>query len=172
MELKYKESESKTSKPQKTKWRLWLLLLVVVAVVVVVLCIKNCSPDGNKIETKPATGIIDVEQSATQNTDAKGITDETPVLETATDVTANQTTPAVSKPSTENASSVQPAAKSTGNNISSISQGSLEEKAMQVIRGNFGNGAERKQNLGNEYNTIQQKVNEMYPNGEIKFWAN
>lgn len=51
--------------------------------------------------------------------------------------------------------------------VPSLPQGSLEEKAKRVIRGDFGNGIERKQTLGSEYDTIQQKVNEMYRNGEV-----
>lgn len=48
-----------------------------------------------------------------------------------------------------------------------IPQGTLEEKAKRVIRGDFGNGTERKQALGSEYNVIQSKVNEMYRKGEV-----
>lgn len=44
----------------------------------------------------------------------------------------------------------------------SVLSGSLEDKARQVIRGNFGNGAERRKRLGSEYTEIQNKVNEMY----------
>ena len=46
-------------------------------------------------------------------------------------------------------------------------QGTLEEKAKQVIRGDFGNGIERKNALGEDYRQIQDKVNELYKNGTI-----
>ncbi|MFN5209686.1 MAG: hypothetical protein ACK5D8_09365 [Bacteroidota bacterium] len=42
--------------------------------------------------------------------------------------------------------------------------GSIDEKAKQVIRGDFGNGIARKQALGEEYALIQAKVNELYRN--------
>lgn len=45
--------------------------------------------------------------------------------------------------------------------------GSIEEKALLVIRGNFGNGEERKLKLGSDYNVIQSKVNEMYKDGRV-----
>lgn len=45
--------------------------------------------------------------------------------------------------------------------------GSIEKKALLVIRGNFGNGEERKAKLGAEYSAIQSKVNEMYANGLV-----
>ena len=46
--------------------------------------------------------------------------------------------------------------------------GTLEEKAKDVIRGNYGNGEVRKQKLGDQYAEIQGKVNEMYRNGLVK----
>ena len=45
--------------------------------------------------------------------------------------------------------------------------GSLEQKAIAVIRGTYGNGLERKQKLGDEYTVIQNKVNEMYRDGLV-----
>jgi hypothetical protein len=52
---------------------------------------------------------------------------------------------------------------------SDIPTGTLEQKARQVIRGDFGNGQVRKDRLGAEYAEIQGKVNEMYRNGT---WRN
>ena len=49
-----------------------------------------------------------------------------------------------------------------------IPSGTLEEKAKDVIRGNYGNGEVRKQKLGDQYAEIQSKVNEMYRNGLVK----
>lgn len=46
-------------------------------------------------------------------------------------------------------------------------EGSLEQKAKKVIRGDFGNGIERKNKLGSEYDVIQSKVNEMYRKGDM-----
>jgi hypothetical protein len=40
--------------------------------------------------------------------------------------------------------------------------GTIEEKANQVISGDFGNGANRKRALGKDYAKIQAKINEMY----------
>lgn len=48
-----------------------------------------------------------------------------------------------------------------------IPVGSIEEKALLVIRGDFGNGDERKEKLGSEYSAIQNKVNEMYAKGLV-----
>lgn len=46
--------------------------------------------------------------------------------------------------------------------------GSIEQKALDVIRGIYGNGQVRKDKLGAEYAEIQKLVNEMYRNGTIK----
>lgn len=51
--------------------------------------------------------------------------------------------------------------------VSTLPQGTIEEKAKQVIRGDFGNGIERKKALGDEYKEIQKRVNELYRNGKI-----
>lgn len=55
--------------------------------------------------------------------------------------------------------------KSTELSSSTLLSGTLEEKAILVIRGNYGNGEKRRMNLGHEYTEIQNKVNEMYRNG-------
>ena len=49
----------------------------------------------------------------------------------------------------------------------SLLSGTLNQKAIAVIRGDFGNGEERKVNLGKEYLDIQNKVNEMYKKGLV-----
>lgn len=45
--------------------------------------------------------------------------------------------------------------------------GDVEENARRVIRGDFGNGQERKDKLGSSYSEIQGKVNEMYRQGLV-----
>ena len=63
----------------------------------------------------------------------------------------------------QNIPSKQPSSSTTSNDVNSSElSGSLEQKARRVIRGDFGNGKVRKQKLGNEYQQIQDKVNEMY----------
>lgn len=56
--------------------------------------------------------------------------------------------------------------KTQTSSVQSIN-GSLEQKAIAVIRGTYGNGLERKQKLGDEYTVIQNKVNEMYREGLV-----
>lgn len=50
----------------------------------------------------------------------------------------------------------------TCNNNSSFADGSVEEEAWRTIRGDYGNGEERKVALGSRYNEIQSRVNAIY----------
>lgn len=44
----------------------------------------------------------------------------------------------------------------------------LEKEALSVIRGNYGNNPDRRRLLKERYQEIQNKVNEMYRNGQVK----
>ena len=48
-----------------------------------------------------------------------------------------------------------------------LSNSTVEEAALDVIRGIYGNGLERKRNLGDRYAEIQRLVNEMYRKGLV-----
>ena len=60
---------------------------------------------------------------------------------------------------TEN-NSIPEISQKVSSNVITVSD--IEQKALEVIRGNFGNGKERKEKLGSEYSVIQNKVNELY----------
>lgn len=64
--------------------------------------------------------------------------------------------PAQSKPAATQ--TTKPSSSSTSAPVS----GDVEENARRVIRGDFGNGLERRDKLGSSYSEIQGKVNEMY----------
>lgn len=49
-----------------------------------------------------------------------------------------------------------------------MDESATEAKALQVIRGDFGNGQERKERLGSDYAVIQGKVNDMYRKGLVR----
>ena len=61
----------------------------------------------------------------------------------------------------------QPKADMTSTSTGSSASGTVEEEAIEVIRGKYGNGDVRKRNLGGRYAEIQSKVNEMYRNGLV-----
>ena len=64
----------------------------------------------------------------------------------------------------------KPAATQTKKPFSATSapvSGDVETNARRVIRGDFGNGQERKDKVGSSYSEIQGKVNEMYRQGIV-----
>jgi len=62
----------------------------------------------------------------------------------------------------------QPKASINSTSTGSGTSGTIEEEAINVIRGKYGNGDVRKRNLGGRYAEIQSKVNEMYRNGLVQ----
>lgn len=64
--------------------------------------------------------------------------------------------------------SVSNNSENAGTKATPVIPGSIEQKALDVIRGVFGNGQERKDKLGAEYAEIQKLVNEMYRTGKVK----
>lgn len=74
----------------------------------------------------------------------------------------------VTMPNEPSKATTQSAQRTTSDSPSVTLSGSLEEKAKEVIRGNFGNGEVRKQKLGEHYSEIQNKVNEMYRQGLVR----
>lgn len=64
----------------------------------------------------------------------------------------------------------KPAATQTtrpSSSTSALVSGDVEVNARRVIRGDFGNGQERRDKLGSSYSEIQGKVNEMYRQGLV-----
>lgn len=66
-------------------------------------------------------------------------------------------------PANDEASSEAPASDTQPE--AAPSDGSLLDKARQVIRGDYGNGKVRRDRLGDQYQPIQDKVNELYRQG-------
>lgn len=55
----------------------------------------------------------------------------------------------------------------SGPQQAAVTGGDADSLAREVIRGKYGNGAVRKQRLGDRYAEVQAKVNEMYRNGLV-----
>ena len=136
-----------------------------IAVIVVVLAIlafvayRSCGSDQEK-ESEPTNTIVsdstEKEKPDTASNVKKATAPETEqeqnnVGENTGDVSAAPT------------NSDEPT-KQTSASVSS-SNSSVEEKAMQVWDGVYGNGTERKSKLGSDYKAVQKRVNEMYRNG-------
>ncbi|MBS5527381.1 MAG: hypothetical protein KHX42_04405 [Prevotella sp.] len=163
--------------PPTKKSKNWIWIVLVLSAVVLFLCYKSC-------DKSPATESSNDQTTTTQvegNNDSVVVdgneSEVTPSNETDDNADENVASESElkdedtvdEKQATEPQTTTAPNNSVQQNNASSVSiSGTLEEKAKAVIRGNYGNGLERKQKLGEEYAEIQGKVNEMYRNGLVK----
>lgn len=115
------------------------------------------STDEKQDETVATTGETESAQEATE---------QTPVEAQPTASSQTAVTPPPAKEPQKEVSQIKPATHEN----STIPQlaSTIEEQARQVIRGDFGNGEERKRKLGAAYNEIQSMVNELYRTGNWK----
>ena len=116
--------------------------------------------------SKKATQPLETDKTVTPE-QGEGVASTTPVETSKPDNDANQ------KPVATTTQGSQSSTKKPNTNASSqsnvtVTDGTLEQKAKEVIRGIYGNGADRKIALGSEYDAIQSKVNEMYRNGVVR----
>lgn len=193
--LKSKDGGDGSARPPKkpSMWKLWVFLGVII-VGAIIFFVNKCSSGNDSVETpsaieQPSTVPVDETQGQSATTNDAGkptdVQNSTASGEQASDPTqASVAEQAQSQPETPETvqtaapTQSQAATSSPGTpsntrplesrpNVASPLTGGLDEKALQVIRGNFGNGVERKQNLGSDYDAIQRRVNEMYRDGMV-----
>lgn len=186
-----KEKQGNTSSSSTTKkWPKVVIPIVVfalIAVLAIVFWPKDNSVNGEQIAQNTATGATNAEttdkitandnaagnsveeesQTAEQSADeasapTEEVSETAEAVETTTEElvvaqsATNNTTP---KPSSHS----NPANNNTpSHNTSGTLTGDVEEDAKAVIRGEFGNGEDRKAALGDSYTKIQNRVNEIY----------
>ena len=182
------QSESQNSNPkQKGNGKKWGLLIALVAMVVIaVLLFKPGKMDDDSlVVSQTVAETVAKNTSETSDQVAEQGTSETKVNEDVVEtkgnpnnsenVTAENNKSKSDLDAKASQSQEQPSATTSVKKTSSVAQskdisvpvGTLEEKAKLVIRGDFGNGEERKVKLGSEYSAIQGKVNEMYAKGLV-----
>lgn len=182
------QSESLNSNPKnKGNGKKWGLLIVLVAVVVIAfLLFKPGKTDNDSfVVSQTVAETVAKNTSKTSDQVAEQGTSETKVNEDVVEtkgnpnnsenVTAENNKSKSDTDAKASQSQEQPSATTSVKKTSSVAQskdisvpvGTLEEKAKLVIRGDFGNGEERKVKLGSEYSAIQRKVNEMYAKGLV-----
>lgn len=174
-------SQSVVENPQFNKK--WILL--VVAAIVVIACVigfkqLNHSSDNNDTTT-PETSLADsttVEktdsvQTKENQSEADNTTPSDGENEEKSETKESNASPSTSNSSAETKDVKEPTVHSQNTSVQtttteeSLSTGSVEDEARQVIRGVYGNGSVRKQKLGSRYSEIQSKVNDMYRNGLV-----
>lgn len=142
-------------RPKRRLTWLWGLLgVVAVAAVVVVVCLRN--DDTARDEALPVQEPV-VEEIVPQKEAAPeaSAVESAPVVEPEQEPTAE---PEQKRQEPEQA----PVAARRQESQSTVPQGDTEAMARRTIRGDFGNGDARKQQLGSRYQTIQNRVNEIY----------
>ena len=157
----------------------------IVIIGAVILIIKSNS-SGNDNASIAATESTPVEQTPVTS-DAEVSVDQTASSENSqsnNEQSQAQTTPSGSgqPTSSDNPSKTSSDAKTNNESVAATTTSNtqkpinpvqttvsgIDEKAWEVIKGRFGNGDERKQTLGAEYESIQRRVNELYKSGQVQ----
>lgn len=142
------------------KW-IWIILAAVVIAVLAWLFITGNSDSvpENAITESEVVPVDSIEETPT------------PVEEVAVEENVDETVPAqgeeVATSSESNPEIVEtPSSSSTTSTFSSTPiSDNIEYEALRVIRGDYGIGQERRNNLGDKYQAIQKRVNELKRQG-------
>lgn len=166
--LKRKGESSSPQPAKKSKSWLWILLstFLVAALVLFFVTQESSSKIENPttsakdsttqiVNTAP-TGTIDTETVAPDETSTPDVTSSASTNE---EIAAPEKAPS-EKPAQTSQQTVSEEVMPAKDNP--VISGSLEEKVRRTIRGDFGNGIDRRRALGTEYATIQQLVNKAY----------
>lgn len=159
-EVNTPHAEEPEVKKSSKSWIWWIIaILAVICVIVGVFVSKSDksepSPEVEEVVTEevvavPEDSIADEDVSANEAASA----DETPAG------------PASEEPGPVTPAESQPTAKESTPSATSVNvSNDVEAEAMKVIRGDYGIGQERKDKLGNQYQTIQNRVNELKREG-------
>lgn len=144
------------------KW--WLVIILVVVALAVALSFIFRDTDSNTENTPiEATGKTEMPVPAQSEESVAEETIPGPDAPVAEEIEAEEI-PAekVHEPATSVAEQKENTVRKTTASTPAALSGSLEEQARRVIRGDYGNGAERRERLGDRYSEIQNRVNEIY----------
>ncbi|MBR3977748.1 MAG: hypothetical protein IKJ95_07990 [Bacteroidaceae bacterium] len=154
--------------------------VVAVAAVVAALFMFGSSEESNTAKEIPdtVTKSYTALQKQTVHTDDKqntenvqqiGITDISGVNTTKPqnaaiekNISNEKQTATVVKPEKESVKKTEEQVK-----MNTLAPETVEKKALEVIRGNYGNNPVRRERLGSNYKVIQSRVNEMYREGQV-----
>lgn len=111
-------------------------------------------------EEQPST------QSEATNTGNSQNTSETQIAsQQAQETSSSQPNPTLKPQATK--STIADNTSASRNVSSTTVNGTAEEEAWRTIRGNYGNGLERREALGSRYDEIQSMVNKFYREGKV-----
>lgn len=134
------------------------IIAVIVLIVVAFVAYRSCGTNESKVDEFTNTIVSDSTEKEKTDTTSNEEKSASPISEQSQSTSSEVSSETGTKAESDNASAVPTTkSESLGN--------SIEEKAMQVWDGVYGNGTERKSKLGSDYKAVQKRVNEMYRNG-------
>lgn len=139
-----------------SKNKMVTIIAVIVLIVVAFVVYRSCGTNESKVVTNTiVSDSTEKEKADTISNEEKSVS---PISEQSQSTSSEVSSETGTNAESNNTSAV-PTTKSES------SGNSIEEKAMQVWDGVYGNGTERKSKLGSDYKAVQKRVNEMYRNG-------
>ena len=147
------------------KYKGWIIGFVALLIIVALCCIFcGKKEDSTELDqSEQTTQVKDTNTTAEIEILESSVTQESNVSsEPETFETDPTSTPAVETPYKDVAQKdVKPQISTLPSNISD----NIEREAMKVIRGDYGNVPERREKLGNQFQTIQNRVNQLKKEG-------
>lgn len=165
-------------KPRRnSKMWLWIFSLIVIGLLIWWIIATIRTEDKTVEDENPAPTVeevIEQPENVEEGTEVPAVSEEQ-LSEETTPTDVQETEPLTPTPSTtkeepsvpvqSQPSKSSPATTQTQSNASLNVSNDVEAEAMKVIRGDYGIGQERKDKLGNKYQTIQNRVNELKKEG-------
>lgn len=141
-----------------SKNKMVAIIAVIVLIVVAFVAYRSCGTNESKVDELTNTIVSDSTEKEKADTTSNEEKSSSPISEQSQSTSSEVSSETGTKAESDNTSAVPTTkSESLGN--------SIEEKAMQVWDGVYGNGTERKSKLGSDYKAVQKRVNEMYRNG-------
>lgn len=152
------DKEPKTPKKGYMKWII-IAVIGILVILAIIFGIKGCNSDNQSQSTEiNSTSVSEMQDSVVALEvveDIDSITDGTPqAKEPFDEQTIDKSTISIESPE----KIAEPVS-----NTDAVSN--VETEAIKVIRGDYGNNPERRRNLGSNYQTIQNRVNELKREG-------
>lgn len=155
--------------PEEKKNKNWIWIVLVV--IVIILLIWWLLP-GESTKSEPIVEEETIEEVTSTAENTEEVSNEAKIPAGGDVVEENDNNGESSKPSeavvnTHETTSVVPQTTNNvaTNNAPSVVSNDVEAEALKVIRGEYGIGQERKNKLGNDYEAIQRRVNELKREG-------
>ncbi|MCD8297175.1 MAG: hypothetical protein LUC88_06335 [Prevotella sp.] len=160
------DKEPKRKPWYKKPWP-WVILALILVAIIIVCVFKGCNTNSKDSSNEAVVSdtiqnsVVD-DSAATNKDEGAPVNGEENANEEYPETSSNNGEEPVR--SDENVVPTQATintSKQVGNTLSESVSNDVEAEAMKVIRGDYGDGQVRKDNLGSKYQTIQNRVNEL-----------